>query len=243
MNKRSTQGLKRDPGLYKRLLTKTKSGQIIVNDDCVVLFPERYLNKNLAVIDSEIKVLGIFAILDTKGKYSVCNIPAYLSLSPSNTLDTKMDDILFKELEFKKDSIFMDGSKIVKTEEFVFKLFDEFFIRGNIPWFMDYEDLSSIFRYGKKYAGTNLGNDPVTWELLTSVASRNPEDRLEYFRTIIKNVNDKNKKPAYTALLSIYYSFNNTVNKLVGSYMDKGITSALVNPSENVENVEKLLRA
>ena len=39
------------------------------------------------------------------------------------------------------------------------------------------------------------------------------------------------------------YSVKGTVNKLIGAYMDEGITSALVSESNETSHVETLLRS
>ena len=48
---------------------------------------------------------------------------------------------------------------------------------------------------------------------------------------------------SYIPLNSVYYAATNTVNKLAGNHFDKGVVSALITPTEEIEHIESLLRA
>ena len=42
---------------------------------------------------------------------------------------------------------------------------------------------------------------------------------------------------------SVIYAATNTLNKIAGSYMETGVVSALVSPSDREERIEILLKA
>ena len=236
-------GLKRKPETIKALL-KVSGDALVVKDDIKVMFPSRYVNKGLAVMGDTVSVLSVFAIVDDDGNYAVMNIPTLMELTPNMTDEVEIEGKEYTVLEFSKGDIFMPNINIVKRDSFTFDLFDEFFLHGNIPWFLEYEDVSNIFKYSKKYAGTKLGDNPLGMEVLTSIIARNNKDKTMLFRKLSKDIKSMAKeRPSYIALLNIYYTFTSTMSKLSGSYFKEGITAALVNKEDKSNAVEDMIKA
>ena len=238
MKKIDTSSYTRDTSVAGRLL-KQKGRGLFVTEDCYILVPERYVNAGLMVIDETVSLVGIYPIIDSKGRYSVSNIPTRITLTPYTVSDVLVDEQPYKMLNFNKDDAYMEDNRVVRSEALLYNIFNEFFIYGNVPWFMTYEDLSNVYALGKEYADSKIGNNPVVMELLSSVIARDPNDPNVYYRL----VKDKKKtKPTYVPMLSPFYSFMNTTNKIVGAYMTEGITAALVNPYDTTETIEQILR-
>jgi hypothetical protein len=89
----------------------------------------------------------------------------------------------------------------------------------------------------------NVGRNEEVTETLVAIISRIKSDRNKQFRTLAGDEQAmKTQKPTYIPLRSVIYSATNTLNKLAGSYMQVGVVSALVTPSEKVEKLEEILR-
>jgi len=230
--------LKRNPDIIKKCFKKINS-TIICTKDISIVFPERYINKNLANIGSVVKVVSIYAILDGEGNYAIVNKPIFIDLTPTNIKTVEIDGVNYKELIFEKYSTFTTNTNLVMLDKFMFDLFDMFFIQGKVPWYLNYEDVSKIFIESKKYANNNVGENILAFEILTSIIARDKNDKTKYFR----KVENKKSKPVFIGLQNIWYTFDNTISKLVGAYFDKGITSALVNKEEKTTKLEEILRA
>jgi hypothetical protein len=131
---------------------------------------------------------------------------------------------------------------LVKNNTIVYYIFDEFFSKGYIPWYVKYEELSKVFDTALYHAGANVGKYPEVIQLITSLLARDKSDKTKYYRTIIKNHKELLiNPPVFVPLKSIEYSATNTVSKLGGSHMAKGIISSLNSPSKRVERIEKIL--
>lgn len=230
----------------KKILSilSTVGNSIIVSEACFILFPKRYLNRELATIDDSITLLSIYALVTESGYYSVSNIPTMGTYSPWKITNERIDGVDYYALHFEKDSVIIESDDLVQNSGFIYPIFDEFIIKANIPWFMDYNDMSKIFIYMKKYANSPVGNMPVIMEMLASMITKDANDKKIGYRHYLNTLKDiKDSKPfKYIPLESVYYSFNSTLNKVVGSYSDRGITSALVDPGDNVERIDRLLR-
>ena len=102
-------------------------------------------------------------------------------------------------------------------------------------------DLINIRKTVKKHANSDLAENYEIFELLVSAITRYEKDKRIYYRQVLKD--NPQAKYSFIPLKSVYYAASNTLNKLAGAYFSQGVASALVNPTQNVEHVEKLLRA
>lgn len=233
---------KRNPDKFKTNILNRNKKTWSVKEDCKILIPSRFKNRGLLVIDDVVKVISIYALLDEVGNYTVCNAPCIQEVTPYDIQDTSINDTGYIVLIFKKDTVMIPNTSIVKQEYFIYDLFDEFFIKGNVPWYMDYDDLSLIFLLAKEYAGSNIGANLAAMELITSIIARTPDDRKAYFRTKIGADKKYDKKPEYVPMLSPESSFKNVPPRIIGSYLERGITTSLVHKTTNLEKLDEVLR-
>lgn len=229
----------------KKIMDKIKiTGDITTAlDDLYVIFPERYINRKLAIIDSEITVLSCYAILDNKNTYSVVNAPIMQVLSPSNINTIDLNGDKYKILEFQKGTVMLPNNTCVVRNEFLYDIFDEFFIKGNIPWYLNYEDISNIFEKAQTYANSNIGNNPLIFEILTSVISRSPKNKKVYIRHLVTESTKGKLIPTYVGLNNPYYSFDNTGARLIGSRFTAGLNVAIVEPETKTSATSEILRS
>jgi len=235
--------LKRNPTAINKSF-KIIGSSTVTKEELYVLIPARYESKNLVVYKDKVRVISVYCIVNGNGDYAVINVPVFAELSPIKISNVDIDGQVYKMLHFEKDSIFIENNTLVRQDSFMYNLFNEFYIQGKIPWFLNYSDVGKIFKSAKKFADSNIGNNIVALDMLTSVICRSTKNSKLYFRQDIKTKEDVLKQePLFVGLLSIYHSFNNTTNKLVGSYLAEGINSALIDHEEESTNIEDILRA
>ncbi len=233
--------LKRKPDIIKSCF-KIVGNSIILNKEISVIFPTRFINRKLAYMGDTVNVLGIFAIVDENNNYAIMNIPAMIELTPSMSNEINIEDDPYMLLEFNQYDVFSNNTKLLQEDGFIYDLFDDFFIQGNIPWYLDYEDLSNILVLSQKYAGSRIGSNPLGLEILTSIAARVSSDKTIFYRTLSKDMEKMKKdKPSYVALQNIYYTFSSTLAKTSGSYYKDGIVSAIVNKEKKKNKLEVIL--
>jgi hypothetical protein len=232
---------KYNPSAIKKLF-KTSGNAITVLEELTVMFPERYEAQELAFIGSTVKTVSIFAVVDSKKNYAVVLAPVYIELSPMNITSIDVDGTVNKVLEFQKGGIFSGNTNLIINEDFMYNLFDEFFLKGKIPWFLSYEHISNLFMEAKKYAGSKLGGNPLAMEILTAIISRVEGNKEVFFRQVLESSNSKKKK-THVGLNNIYYSFDNTNSKINGSYYGSGVSASVINPESKTTKVADVLRA
>ena len=233
----------RNAEAVKACLKDTASGQWMVTKPCKIQVPSRFIDRNLGEVGIDTYVYGIFALILEDGNYAVNSACAMMKIEPFKILTTEINGVSYHEFFFKAGSVITNSLNLVKDDTSPYYVLDELIFKGNIPWYIEYEDLAKIFDTAAKHAGSKLASNYEILELIASVVSRDPKNRSNYYRSLIStDAEKKTTKPAYVPLASVFFSASNTVDKLAGNYFSDGVVSALVQPANQVEHIESILR-
>ena len=229
--------MKRNPDLIKSYFT-VGADNVVTKENIMIMFPKRYITRGLCILDNIVNVIGVYAIIDNYNNYCVVNTPIIQSLSPSMLSNTNIGGIDYKLLFFNKNDVFLTTNNLIVKDNIIYPLMEEFYMQGKIPWFLDYDDLCGLLLESKKYTGSGIGNDPLVFEIMTSIVGRSPADRTIFYRT----VRDKYKNPYYIGLNNPFYSYGNTGAKLIGNRFGTGINTALINKETKSSVTTDILR-
>lgn len=233
----------RDANKVRECLTELDDGRLVCSKMCKIYIPVRFVEADLAYIGVDNNIVGIYGITVDDTYYGVSTVNAMINIDPSSINRINIGDDAYFEFVFNPGSTVFKSVHLVKTDILTYKIYDEIFSKGRIPWYIGYEDLGKIFDSAQHHAGANIGTNKEVTELIASLIARDVNDRTKYYRTIIDTPADlKNKLPTFIGLRNVTYSATNTTNRLGGSYMETGIIASLVNPTTRVENIESLLR-
>ena len=226
---------KYNPNIVKKSI-KEVGDSLVAVDDIRVIFPVRYVNKKLAYITNVVKVLTIFAVVDKDNNYGTVLGTSFITLTPGNISEIEIDGVINKVLTFEKDRVFAPTILLVASFNYLFPLFEEFFLNGKIPWFLLYKQVSNV------YLGSPLGRNPLATEILTAIIARNKHDKRMFIRQMLED-NSTVIDTDYIGLSNIYYSFDNTNSKINGSRYDEGVTSAVINKETKTTKIADILRS
>ena len=233
----------RNPEAIKGQLKKQADNSLITNKGCKIYIPARFAERNLADLGVDNYIVGMFAMTVDDTYYSFCNINALIQITPDAINKVNIEGEDYFEFVFMKGSTVIKNTFLIMNDVLVFRIYDEFMSKGNIPWYMSYEDSGKMFETAGKHSGTSVGSNPEVVEMLIATIFRDAKDRNISLRTIINTREDLiTKKFVTIPLRSVAYAASNTTNKLAGSYFSVGLTSALVNPTERTEKIEAILR-
>lgn len=236
-------GLTRDPARVHANLRELPDERLITTKECRIYIPVRFSERGLASVSVETYIAGVYALVMENAYYAVSNVMAMVRIDPAATNKVVINGDEYFEFYFPAGSTLITNLQLVQQNQFVYKVYSEFFDKGRIPWYLGYEDLGRIFDTAKHHAGVNIGQNREVTELLVAAISRDSLDRTKYYRQGVESLNDLVvNPPAFIQLRSVAYAATNTTNKLAGSYMQDGVISALVNPSERTERIEEILR-
>lgn len=232
----------RDPDLAKTLLVKNEAGEVITKENCYIQAPARFPDIGLGQVGVETIIYGCFALISESGKYTVCNINSLLELNPSRTKTIQINEVDYYQFEFDAYQVIIKTDNLVKRDNIIYNIFDEFLFKGKVPWYIEYEDLGKILDTAKEFANSDVSKNQDVIEFIVSMIARNKIDRTINIRHILNSYKDLHDI-SYVPLSSVFYSVNTTINKLSGSYFNDGIVSALVNKTDDTSEIEKILRA
>lgn len=222
-------------------LKTMNDGSVVCTEDLAVHFPERFLTKSLATEGQTHTCLGMFAII--KGdKYAIMNVISTLTMEPSDSNKFVLEGMGYVEWKFPKGSTFLKTTELVKNDNLVGHVFEEFLSKGNVPYYYDYEDYSKVLSSSTKYAGANLGaSDSLMAVLISSIARWPTTPKFQYRQGLSVYTGKTPPKPFYVGLGDMGAS-TNTVAKLRGAYFNEGLRTAILNPSQRLEKTDYLIR-
>jgi hypothetical protein len=234
--------LVRNAEMIHAQLKELPDSRLVTIGGCKIYIPQRFSERNLAEVGVSTKIIGCFAITVQDKYYGVMSANAMMNIKPSSMNIVRIDETDYYEFVFDPGSTVIETTDLVKNNILVYRIYDEMISKGNIPWYLSYEDFGKIFDSAAYHADVNLGNNPeVIWTIISLIA-RDPKDRAAAYRTFIKSRKDLiDNPPKFIPLKSISAS-SNTTNKLAGSYFSVGVTSALVDPATRTEKIEEILR-
>jgi hypothetical protein len=231
-----------DAARIKAALKTLPDGRVIALGNVKVYSPTLYADKGMSSVGLENSILGICAIVVDDTYYAVMQVCAIVTIDPIQTNRCKQDGDEYFEFIFEHGSTFIKSINLVCQDTLVYQVFDVILAKGNIPWYLGYEELRRLFDTAKKYANANVGQQQEVTSLIVSLIARTKADRVKYYRTIVESPEYlETNPPVFIPLMSARYGATNTTTKLGGSYFDQGLASALINPSERPERIESLL--
>ncbi len=234
---------KRDAKAALSYLTENAAGQVITKKKCKIQIPQRFIDVGLGEIGINTYSYGFFPIIFDTNEYAVINVCAMVSLNPIKLTNIVVDDIDYYQFSFDAGQVVINTTHLLRKETLMYNVFDEFIFKGKLPWFAQYEDVAKLFDTAKHHAGSKVSDNLEVIEFIASMVTRSKEDRTKYIRTVAQKYSDTSlEKIEFVPLKSVFYSVNSTLNKIAGSYMSDGITSALVNPTSKTELIESIVR-
>lgn len=236
-----TSHLKRDGKLVKETL-KVIGNSLVTKTGCKIYFPKHYVDGKLGSMIDNVQVIGYYAIVIDDKYYGVNKTAAMITLSPDSIAKVDVDDNPYMELKFNPGSVVIRELDLVKSSSVLFNIYDEIVAKGKTPWYFSYSDLGAIFDTAVYHAGVNLRASRSIMEMMAASRARDPANRADYYRNTLTKQSDLEKtEPDIIALRNVSYGATNAVSRLLGAYLNEGVSSALVNPTDRIEKVESLL--
>ena len=235
--------LKRNPEKIKKCF-KIVGNSTVATSDIKIIFPKRFIDKGFCKLDKLTTLLAYYAILDTEDNYAITIAPVAQQLQPSSISMLnigKSEKDVFICLNFYKDDVVIPNNDCVQDASYFFGILDEFFLKGKIPWYMNYEDVSNMILESERYAGSNIGSNPLGLEILATLVAKD-----KYGKAYKNSITSANyiftHNPSYTGLGDVR-SYTDTGSKLIGSRLKDGLTSALIEKETKTSDVSSVLRA
>ena len=235
--------LKRAPNKVHETLLTTEDGKVITTKGCKIYAPARWAEQRLAFIGNDTILFGYFLIV-VENAYYVCGRACTMfPLQPAVTKQVQIGDDSYLEFTFDPGTTVIKNLNCVMDDTLPYQMHHEFIELGKIPGYLSYSDQANLFESVIELCGVKLGANEAVLSAIASSVMKDPEDLGRSYAFKINSIaNEREFTPAIVPFRDVQYGATNVTAKLMGSYSDLAITSALVNPSERNERFEDLLR-
>jgi hypothetical protein len=235
--------LKRDATKVHACLQNTEKGIIAVKP-VKIYIPHHYMGTELADISEVIKFVAIYGMVTDDGFYAPSLACANFESAPSRMNIITIGKSKFIEFSYDAGDMVMVSRFLVRIQTLVFRIFEDFIDKGRVPWYLNYDDLGNLFSTAELHGGANLKAVRSLLELLAVIISRDPDDRTKFYRQS-KTLSDNEvplRRPLYIPLSNPTFGATNTATRIIGNYLNDGITGALNHKSKRHEVIEDILR-
>lgn len=218
--------------------------QVVAKKDLKIVFPKRWVERELALVETEIFVYGLFPIIDSEtGEYGHFNVCSFVELGqPYSNTTVVIDGVDYIELTYREGDLVIVNLVSLKRGDLSFRIFDELLVKAKVPWYVSYDEFIKFLDTAKDMAGSDLANIYEIIEALVSIVGRDAFDRKKYIRNVAKDKVELNSKVDYVALGNVLYSVKGATNKLIGSYFEEALVSNLTEKSTEASPVERVLK-
>lgn len=244
MEKYFLKDLKRVKGLFKTYLREEKN-KTFAEKDFSILFPSFYINRNLAKIESKVELLLIAMLLDPKtNQFSTITLPVKQSFLPDSIYQIQFNNVDYYKMDFKAGDCIIPNNNCVQSSDFIFDVFETFYILGKIPEFLDYEECGDLLSETGKYAGSKTGENVIAIHIITAVISRVLGNEEHLLKEMIKTRDDLKKLPiAYKGLKDPFYGIDSTANAIIGGHLTDNIIGSVMSPEKEANKIATILKA
>ena len=200
--------------------------------------PRRYEDLDVFLNTDVVETLGVFGMrIDDKVEVGLL-LATIVTLGPSSVTTVTIDDEQMFLLTFNKGDKFLVTNNYIVNDKFAYLLWVEFITLGKLPKFLTYDQMTTMFDRISKACQISFDVDHSVFETLYGQLYRDVND----ISTLFRNT-PMTGEGMILGLRNAPHAAGNTLSKLLGSYPDTAINSALVNQNEHVSDIEFVLRA
>ena len=206
-------------------------------DKCECFIPQRYEDKGMLHLTSKVQTLAIFTMVINDTITCGLQLPAVIEIDPVETYTTTIDGEQFVVCVLHKGNKILTTLDLLKNNKLQYFIWTEFLSLGHFPSYMNYDVATTLFDDLNEVSGQSIGTDHALIELVMAHLFRDPDNKTIFYRHTAMT-----KKPAIISLRDIGYGASTTHSRIIGSYPETGLNSALLNPSKENNELEDMFR-
>lgn len=204
-----------------------------------IFIPKMYQDRGFLIIGECATSLGIFQLrIDDTYETNFIVLSKLVIEFISNRTVTE-NDYPYIVLTLERGSVFIQSNLLIKDQNLVYPIFITFFALGKIPPFIDYTNISKILDKVKPQCGVDLKLNNTIYEMIYAHMFRDAKDPYKFYRNT-----PMAEPPIVVALHQISHLPATASARIIGSYLNEGLTASLVDDTERIPStIENLLRA
>jgi len=217
---------------------KRSKGQVIFTGKIMTIdIPDRYGKLGWLNWGEQMEVIGIFTMVINEDISVGYNCQALITTMPSSTERINIDGSAYVRLIYNKNDVFLVSEDIIKQNSIPYNILNEFIFLGNLPAWMNYKNSYELFENTSALTGVNFSADRVYFHVMLSHCWRDRDNVMKMYRNT-----GMHAPGIFIPMRSTPYSALTTMARTIGSFDSDGITSAIVSPTEEVSDLENIMR-
>lgn len=208
-----------------------------MGDKAECFIPQRFVDREFLIIDSQVSVLAAFSILVNDSVFGGILFPAMFTMAPvSINLETRGENQYYVA-RLTKGCQFVTNLDIVQIQRTGYDFWLEFVSTAHRPEFIDYNDSCFMFDDLKEFTGKSIKVNHVIMEIIMAHLNRDPKNL-----TVPYRLTSMKEPPEAITLRDIGHGTTSTHSRIIGAYADIGRTAALLNHSDQNNELEDYFR-
>lgn len=235
--------LTRKEGLIPSMVAEI-DGSLIAKKRCYIVLPFRWIKCGLLTLGRANYCAAIFPLVNENGEYSVCNFCTQLEITPSSIEIIQINGVDHYAFVFDVGATITPDTRLVMDDAYSYLIYDEIIQKAKAPWFLNYDDVGRVMATSKSHSGITLAADNIIFEIIVATLSRDETLRTQYRERIPDLSLASFEKVPFNQvpIVSVVYAATNKMTKIMGGYIDDGMTSALTEDESPESGVVELLR-
>lgn len=232
--------LKRDAALIHKAYTVTPEGAVVTNRQMEVHLPKRFINNGMAVITEKVTTAAVLGLVIPGVAYAPLVAVLSVTLLPLSNREITVDGEQYLVLEFEEGDILIENINVLQETSDAYTFHMEFENYARKPWYLNKDDLSSMYDNSAAESGMKVGTSPQVVRVFHSLMFRDPTNLENPYRNSKAML--EGKEPIIVGLNNSPLLADGMFAKLMGGYMRDNTVAAIVNQDTKVTVQEKIMK-
>jgi hypothetical protein len=203
--------------------------------DFKLLIPVRFEKVGLLRISETVETLAVMALV-VGNKYRVYNMAVRITINPFRTEKVLIDNKDYYVFSFKKGQDFTHR-EVLRDTDIIKPIVEETLIKGNYPFFINYEDAKILYDGFKNYIGNNIASDDNVVDMFISLNARTKKSSSRHWRHRLPD-----DELEWIGIGKVGLSRNDGFNRLTGAYLREGLVASSLDEKDRKTEIEKILK-
>lgn len=227
--------LNRNASKVLKVLVEQDDDSVYTTKDCSIFIPKKWLNTKLARIEERFYVLSILMV-KVGNDYGTLNVATIIELGLTDYQTTLIDNVECIEFKYSAGEVVIKNLNAPIDNTLPYSITNIVTKKGCLIPYLSYDEFVRIPETFPKFS--NLGTSSYAYTVIYMAYVCRAVEDLRLRANLSKKNGYKN-----IPLSSVQLAVENTLNKFSGGYLDEGVQSALINPSEKASMSEVILRS
>jgi hypothetical protein len=232
--------LVRDDAKIHKAYTVLDDGSVIANRPMEIHIPKRFVENGMAVVGETVWTSAVLGLVIPGECYAPLLAMMDITLVPLSIREAAINGVQYLILEFGKGDTLIENLDVLQDPNKPHQYYLEFNLYAKIPWYMNKDDLTSLYDYAQYECGGKVGSSPQVMRVLIGLQFRDP-DNLDIAYRHSKAMLE-GRPPAIVGLNNSAMLIDGTFSKLLGGYLQDNTLAAIVNPDTKVTDLEEIIK-